>query len=233
MGNMELNIMKAGDLLVSSANTLPSWGIRIGTVSCVSHVAMAISSSSVIESAPTGTRPKSLSDFLKDNRRVYLLKRPAKLSPHQDSLLQQSVASIQRDGYNLPRSLTSGFVRFGFGFWLVCFLIVNSTLIFYYDAPWFILAGYNFLMGLLFLVFYTCAWPERFNRVIDKLHFPKVMKTDIEKHFCSQLVMELDEIIDGGLSKGGIKIHELRPKDVQRRAKNLGYVRRRVKPPII
>ncbi|WP_426215762.1 hypothetical protein [Pseudomonas sp. DWRC2-2] len=226
--------MKAGDLLVSSANTLPSWGIRIGTVSCVSHVALATSSSSVIESAPTGTRPKSLSDFLKDNRRVYLLKRPTELSPHQESLLQKSVAGIQRDGYNLPRSLTSGFVRFGFWFWLVCFLLVNSKLIFDYNAPWLILAGYNFLMGLLFLVIYTCAWPERFNRAVDKLHLPGFMKTDLEKHFCSQLVMELDQSIGGGLSKGVIKIHELRPKDIKRRAiKKLGYECRRIKPPII
>lgn len=226
--------MKAGDLLVSSANTCTSWGIRIGTVSSVSHVAMAISRYRVIESVPTGTYAKSLSKFLEGNNRVYLLERPDGLQRVQVAKLRRSALRIQRPGYNLPRSLTSGFVRFGFGFWLVCFLFLNFTLIYDYDAPWFILTGYNFSMGLLLFVFYTCAWPQRFNRTIDKLHLPEFMKTDIEKHFCSQLVIELDQIIGGDLSKGVIKIHELRPKDVQRRAnKKLGYVRRRIKPPII
>lgn len=222
--------MKPGDLLVSSANTWTSWGIRLGTVSTISHVAMAISSNSVIESTPGGTYPKSLTDFLQDNSKVFLLARPTALTPQEESLLRTSAIGIQRPGYNLPRSLTSGVVRFGFWVWLVSFLFGNINLIFAKSAPWFVVVAYNLAVCFLLLVIYMCARPERFNRAIDKLHLPKFMKTDVEQHFCSQLVFELDKIIQGDLSKIPGPWHELRPKDVERIAlKDLGYTRRKLK----
>ncbi len=222
--------MKAGDLLVSSANTWTSWGIRIGTVSRVSHVAMAISCCRVIESVPTGTCPKLFSKFLDDNHKVYLLERPTALTSSQVSLLRTSAFGIRRPGYNLPRSLTSGVVRTGFWVWLLCLIMVNATLIRAIDTPWLLLAGYNFLMVLLFLVIYICARPESFNIVVEKLGLPKFLQTDVEKHFCSQLVIQLDQVIQGGLSKGSIPLHEFRPKDVLRRALKQGYTCRRLKP---
>lgn len=176
---------------------------------------------------------KNFPSFLDDNSKVFLLVRPNSLTSDQEELLRSAVVKVQRPGYGLARSLTSGVFRFGFWAWLLGLLGGNVALMFPEAAPWFVFLIYNFVLGLLFLVMCVCARPEAFNRVIEKLRLPSFMKTDVDKHFCSQLVVQLDKLIQGGLSKVAVKFHELRPKDVERLAlKKLGYKRVQLKPQI-
>ncbi|WP_407363531.1 hypothetical protein [Pseudomonas luteola] len=220
--------MKAGDILVSSACTATSWGIRLSTRSRFSHAALAISDQKIIEATPAGVLPVSLDSFVDNNSRVLLLERPTPLTEEQLVKLIEGINQKQGSPYNLLRTLNSGLSQFGFNFGLLVLIVLTCFLSL--TGQWlyisFFIAAMLVPMGLL----YISANPVKSNRIFRKLGVPERWLIDLSKHFCSQLVFDLDSAIGGGLKEKWKKPNEPRPKDIKKLAIQKGFTPVIIKP---
>ena len=220
--------MKAGDILVSSAFSLTSWGIRLSTRSRFSHAALAISDKEIIEATPDGVLPVSLDSFTGANNRVLLLERPGNLTEEQSSKLRECINQKEGSGYNLTRTLNSGFNQFGFNFGLLV-LIVFACL-FSFIGQWLYLSFFVAAMLLPMGLLYISANPVKSNKLFRRLGVTEKWLIDLNKHFCSQLVFDLDSEIGGGLKEKWKKPSEPRPKDIKKLAIQMGFTPVKIKP---
>lgn len=220
--------MKSGDILVSSASTWTSWGIRLATGSRYSHVAIAISDSEVFEATPDGVLPVSLDSFISSNTRVLLLSRPLDLTADQLSKVKEAVHSKKYLSYNLFRTLNSGFSQFGFNLGFLTLLIFSC--LFAVIGNWLYLVFFTAVMLVPMTMLYVSANPVKSNELFIKLRVPKKLLTDLDSHFCSQLVLDIDNDIVGGLSENWKRPNEPRPKDIKRLALKSGFRPVKIKP---
>jgi len=220
--------MKAGDILVSSACTATSWVIRLSTRCRFSHTALAISDQEVIEATPAGVLPVSLDSFIDENSRVLLLERPTPLTEEQLVKLRECINQKQGSPYNILRTLTSGLSQFGFNFGL--FALIALTCFFSLTGQWLYLIIYILAMLVLMGFIYILANPIKSNKLFRRLGVPERWLIDLSKHFCSQLVLDLDSEIGGGLKENWKKPGEPRPKDIKKLAIQKGFTPVKIKP---
>ncbi|WP_339959125.1 hypothetical protein [Delftia acidovorans] len=205
--------MKEGDILVSSACSFTSWGIRLFTISRFSHAAFAISDKEVIEATPNGVLTVSINSFIKKNNRVLLLERPEKLTPQQSYFLREHLNCIEGLQYNLKRGINSGVNYFGLVFWVFSLMVGIFFLL--YKGEFLYLGIFVTAMLVPLVLLFISANPVRANKIFRMLGVPEKWLTNLNEHFCSQLVFDLDEKINGGLSKRWRKLIEPRPKDIK------------------
>jgi hypothetical protein len=220
--------MKAGDIIVSSACSLTSWGIRLSTRSRFSHAALAISDQEIIEATPDGVLPVSLDSFTSENTRVLLLKRPKDLTEEQSFKLRECISQKEGSAYNLTRTLNSGLNHFGsnISFPILIVFACLLSLIGQWLYLSFFIAAMLVPMGLL----YISANPVKSNKLFRRLGVPEKWLIDLSKHFCSQLVFDLDTEIGGNLKEKWRKPSEPRPKDIKKLAIKMGFTPVKIKP---
>ena len=86
--------LRAGDLLLSSANSLTSVGIRVLSVAPVSHAALYLGDGQVVEAVGSGVRLRHVTDFVAEEATIVAFRHPG-LSPAQaQSLRQFSLAQV-------------------------------------------------------------------------------------------------------------------------------------------
>lgn len=213
--------MKTGDILVSSANTWTSRVIRFATASRYSHAAIAISNDKVLEAIRSGVTDTQLNSFISSNDRVLLLERPNNLSNQEISDFTKEALNKIGSNYNLIRTLNAWLSQFGFIFLALVTLI--SSCIFIYLRSWEYLFTFIALMLIPFLLLLIAANPIISNKIFKKLGVPEKFLTDLDAHFCSQLVFDLDNAINGGLKSKWKRPNEARPKDIKKLALKQGY----------
>lgn len=212
--------MKAGDILMSAAKTVPSLGIRVGTVSTFSHTAIAISETEVFEATAHGVSTITLDAFLQTNSEVVLFSRPEQLSLENAARLKDTVSKLQGRSYTVPKSLLSGVARIGLYVIPICIAITFLTSLI--SNRFIAVLPALCLMMLLGGVFYLAAKPVRLDALLKKLRLNCLMSKS-DTYFCSDLVMNIDKEIGGDIHYHCSNIHDPRPKDISSAAKKLGF----------
>ena len=220
--------MKAGDILVSSDFTFKSWGIRLSTRSRFSHAALAISDQEIIEATPDGVLKVSLDSFTGANTRVLLLERPSDLTEQQLLKLREYINQKVGSKYNLTRTLNSGLSQFGFNFGFL--VLIVFPILFVFIGQWLVLSIFMAAMLIPMGLLYISANPVKSNILFRRLGAPEKWLIDLNKHFCSQLVFDLDSEIGGGLKEQWKKSSEPRPKDIKKLAIQVGFKPVKIKP---
>ncbi|ELX8378754.1 YaeF family permuted papain-like enzyme [Providencia vermicola] len=87
--------MLPGDILLSSATGLNSWGIRLFSISGVSHASIYLGAGEVAESVGSGVRIISLDQAIADSNNMVVLRQAGLTSIHADKLRE---FSMQNDG---------------------------------------------------------------------------------------------------------------------------------------
>lgn len=230
--------MKAGDVLASSACTWKSCLIRLGSWSKYSHVAMAISEEAVVEAANKKVSEVSKVEFLKDKEHVMLLQRPDELNEDQVEKLRDEWQKMNNADYSSERLILAVINPFAYLCWAVgCVYTLGYFFVKYgYIEIFGHLIGWAVILfpGLAFLgirwLLKTFANPKSGNAVARRFHVPCCLLTDENKKFCSQLVMELDGIIDGKIKEKWIRSHEPWPKNIVSICSELKYREVQLKP---
>jgi hypothetical protein len=213
--------MKTGDILVSSVNTWTSRGIRFSTGSRYSHAAIALSNNQVLEAIPSGVSVTQLNSFINSNDRVLLLERPNNLSNQQINELTKEAKKKTGTNYNLVRTLSSGVSQFGFNFLALVTFIFSCLFIFL--GRWEYLFTFIALALIPLTLLLTTANPIKSNKLFKRLGVPDKFLSDLNAHFCSQLVFDLDNAFNGDLKRKWKRPNEPRPKDIKKLALKQGY----------
>ena len=87
--------MLPGDILLSSATGLNSWGIRLFSISGVSHASIYLGLGEVAESVGSGVRVISLNQAVRDSNNMVVLRQAGLTSLHADKLRE---FSMRNDG---------------------------------------------------------------------------------------------------------------------------------------
>lgn len=87
--------MLPGDILLSSATGLNSWGIRLFSISGVSHASIYLGAGEVAESVGSGVRIISLDQAISDSNNMVVLRQSGLTSMHANKLRE---FSVQNDG---------------------------------------------------------------------------------------------------------------------------------------
>ncbi len=80
--------LRTGDIILSAANGINSAGIRMITLSPVSHAALYVGNGQVIEAVGSGVRWRSMQDFIAEEATIAAFRHP-KLDGVQAALIQQ------------------------------------------------------------------------------------------------------------------------------------------------
>lgn len=83
--------MLPGDILLSSATGLNSWGIRLFSISGVSHASIYLGYGEVAESVGSGVRVVTLGQAIKDSNNMVVLRQTGLTSLHAEKLREFSV----------------------------------------------------------------------------------------------------------------------------------------------
>ncbi|MGJ3352293.1 MAG: YaeF family permuted papain-like enzyme [Providencia sp.] len=92
---LSVSDMLPGDILLSSATGLNSWGIRLFSVSGVSHASIYLGLGEVAESVGSGVRIIPLDKAIGDSNNMVVLRQSGLTSLHADKLRE---FSVQNDG---------------------------------------------------------------------------------------------------------------------------------------
>jgi cell wall-associated NlpC family hydrolase len=87
-------VLRAGDLLLSSANSLTSVGIRVLSVTPVSHAALYLGDGQVVEAVGSGVRLRPVADFVAEEATIVAFRHPAMSDAQAQSLRQFSLAQV-------------------------------------------------------------------------------------------------------------------------------------------
>lgn len=86
--------LRAGDLLLSSTNSLTSVGIRMLSVTPVSHAALYVGDGQVVEAVASGVRLRSTADFVADEGTIVAFRHPGMSDAHAEALRAFSLAQV-------------------------------------------------------------------------------------------------------------------------------------------
>ncbi len=94
-----LESLQPGDIILSSADAVPSLGIRLLTLSPVSHASLYMGDQHVVEAVGAGIRRRSLGDLLAEESTVVAFRHPGLRAGHT-VLMQQFVQAQLGKKYN-------------------------------------------------------------------------------------------------------------------------------------
>lgn len=92
--------LQAGDIILSSTNGLNSLGIRVLTVSPVSHAALYLGDNTIAEAVGSGIRIRSTDDFVADESTVVAFRYPGITPAHTDAMRTFAQAQVGKK-YNV------------------------------------------------------------------------------------------------------------------------------------
>lgn len=78
--------LKAGDIILSSANALTSIGIRALTVAPVSHASLYLGGDQIAEAVGAGVRIRSTADFMAEESTIVAFRHPGLRPEHADAM---------------------------------------------------------------------------------------------------------------------------------------------------
>ncbi|MFI8616723.1 distant relative of cell wall-associated hydrolase [Acidovorax sp. NPDC077693] len=78
--------LRAGDIILSATHGISSLGIRMATLSPVSHAALYLGDDQVIEAVGSGIRIRSTADFIADEATIVAFRHPGMTNAHADAL---------------------------------------------------------------------------------------------------------------------------------------------------
>lgn len=78
--------LQAGDLILSSANGVVSAGIRVLTVSPVSHAALYLGDDQIAEAVGSGIRVRSTADFIEEESTIVAFRHPGIRGEHAEAM---------------------------------------------------------------------------------------------------------------------------------------------------
>jgi len=78
--------LQPGDIILSSTNGVTSMGIRLLTVSPVSHAALYLGNDDIAEAVGAGIRTRKLVDFIEDESTIVAFRHPGVRAEHSDSM---------------------------------------------------------------------------------------------------------------------------------------------------
>jgi cell wall-associated NlpC family hydrolase len=78
--------LQPGDIILSSTNGVTSLGIRLLTVSPVSHAALYLGNDDIAEAVGAGIRTRKMADFVQDESTIVAFRHPGVRAEHADSM---------------------------------------------------------------------------------------------------------------------------------------------------
>ena len=101
--------LRAGDLLLSSANSLTSLGIRVLSVTPVSHAALYLGDGQIVEAVGSGVRLRSTADFVEEEATIVAFRHPGMNDAHAQALREFSLAQVGKKYNNMGIVLQAPF----------------------------------------------------------------------------------------------------------------------------
>ena len=86
--------LQPGDIILSSTNGINSLGIRVLTVSPVSHAALYLGDDTIAEAVGSGIRVRSTSDFVADESTIVAFRHPGITQAHTDAMRTFAQAQV-------------------------------------------------------------------------------------------------------------------------------------------
>ena len=86
--------LRTGDLLLSSANELTSVGIRLLSVTPVSHAALYVGEGQVVEAVGSGVRVRSAADFVAEEATIVAFRHPALNDAQAQAVRDYALAQV-------------------------------------------------------------------------------------------------------------------------------------------
>lgn len=78
--------LQPGDIILSSTNGVTSMGIRLLTVSPVSHAALYLGNDDIAEAVGAGIRTRKMADFIEDESTIVAFRHPGVRTEHADTM---------------------------------------------------------------------------------------------------------------------------------------------------
>lgn len=78
--------LQPGDIILSSTNGVTSMGIRLLTVSPVSHAALYLGNDDIAEAVGAGIRTRKMADFIADESTIVAFRHPGVRTEHSDTM---------------------------------------------------------------------------------------------------------------------------------------------------
>lgn len=78
--------LRAGDIVLSATNGLNSLGIRVFTLSPVSHAALYLGNDQIIEAVGAGIRTRSTADYMADEATIVAFRHPGVTDTHAEAM---------------------------------------------------------------------------------------------------------------------------------------------------
>jgi len=102
--------LQPGDILLTSAATLQSFGIRLGTFAPVSHAILYLGNGQIVEAVGDGVRAGTIQDVLTDEQLVVAFRVPGIETAHLDTMRGWALAQVGTKYNTLGIMLTAPFV---------------------------------------------------------------------------------------------------------------------------
>ena len=80
------SVLQPGDIILSSTNGVTSMGIRLLTVSPVSHAALYLGNDDIAEAVGSGIHTRKMADFIEDESTIVAFRHPGVRSEHADTM---------------------------------------------------------------------------------------------------------------------------------------------------
>ncbi len=80
------SVLQPGDIILSSTNGVTSMGIRLLTVSPVSHAALYLGNDDIAEAVGSGIRTRKMADFIEDESTIVAFRHPGVRPEHADTM---------------------------------------------------------------------------------------------------------------------------------------------------
>ena len=92
--------LQPGDIILSSTNGITSMGIRLLTVSPVSHAALYLGNDDIAEAVGAGIRTRKMADFMEDESTIVAFRHPGVRTEHADAMRNFALAHVGKK-YNM------------------------------------------------------------------------------------------------------------------------------------
>ncbi|MFM7331011.1 MAG: YiiX/YebB-like N1pC/P60 family cysteine hydrolase [Brachymonas sp.] len=92
-------VLRTGDIILSAANGINSAGIRVITLSPVSHAALYVDNGQIIEAVGTGVRQRSIQEFITEEATIVAFRHP-KMDGIEAALVQKFAEKHVGTKYN-------------------------------------------------------------------------------------------------------------------------------------
>ncbi len=107
---IKAEVLKPGDILLTSVATVKSFAIRLATFAPVSHAVLYLGDGQIAEAVGTGVRSRSLDEVVAEEQMVVAFRLPGVDAEHADRLRTWSMAQVGTQYNTLGVMLTAPFV---------------------------------------------------------------------------------------------------------------------------